>query len=322
MVTTKTTSDVSAPNPPGVTTTRVFSSSRIDLYWAGSSSTDLSGYQILRDGSVVGTVALPDRMTFSDTGLSANTTYTYTIRAVDSAGNLSSSKQPPIRYDTGSGHGDRRARSVRPVGHAPRRPVSSGGPIFQTQAVVSCPGCPQATSIDPTPAYQHVVLLAGLAAGTSYAYTVGDGTVTQSGTSGRRRMPGPRSASPRSATSVAGALAKPATRATSPSTARASSRPRRQRLPGGRGSELPDRVQRLRFPASSSSSAGPWQARRSGRPTATRSTTATGPGSPTCRCRTTSAGTAMTGATRTSSSWIPSSRLGPARPSTPSPRLT
>ena len=90
-VKTKTSTDTTTPTATANISTRVFSSSRIDLWWSASTSTDVARYQVLRNGTVVGQVDMPARLTFSDTGLAASTTYVYTIRTVDSAGHVSAS---------------------------------------------------------------------------------------------------------------------------------------------------------------------------------------------------------------------------------------
>ncbi|UKS31184.1 discoidin domain-containing protein [Paenibacillus sp. HWE-109] len=63
------------------------SSSQINLTW--SASTDNVGvteYRIYRAGTQVGTSTTAS---YSDTGLTASTSYSYTVKAVDAAGNLS-----------------------------------------------------------------------------------------------------------------------------------------------------------------------------------------------------------------------------------------
>lgn len=72
--------------PTGLTATAV-STSQIDLAW--SASTDnvaVTGYNIYRDSVFLTTSA---GTTYSDTGLSANTTYSYTVSATDAASNES-----------------------------------------------------------------------------------------------------------------------------------------------------------------------------------------------------------------------------------------
>ncbi len=81
--------------PPSASVSfRAFSSSRIDVVWSSSVSTDVSGYRVLRNGLVVGEVDLPNTPRFSDNGLAPSTPYTYSIQAVDSAGNISAGSTP------------------------------------------------------------------------------------------------------------------------------------------------------------------------------------------------------------------------------------
>jgi hypothetical protein len=85
-------SDSSAPTTPtGLDSDRITKTS-IELFW--SDSTDdfgVSTYSVLRNGVQVATPAVPR---YTDTGLSAGTTYTYTLRALDPAGNQSSLSSP------------------------------------------------------------------------------------------------------------------------------------------------------------------------------------------------------------------------------------
>src|SRR5262249_16621209 len=89
--TTAPSTDTTAPAAPSSSsvTATPFSSSRIDVIWAASSSSDASGYQIFGDGALVGEVYLPMRRYFSDNGLAPSSTHSYQIRTIDSAGNLS-----------------------------------------------------------------------------------------------------------------------------------------------------------------------------------------------------------------------------------------
>ncbi len=79
--------DKEAPTQPnGLQATKVTSNS-VELKW--NSSTDNVGvkeYQVFRDGNPIGTVP---GTTFIDKNLNANTKYTYTVQAMDAAGNVS-----------------------------------------------------------------------------------------------------------------------------------------------------------------------------------------------------------------------------------------
>ena len=89
-------SDTQAPTAPtGVTATGV-TSSEIDVTWTPSTDdVGVAGYRVFRNGTQVGTSTYPS---FQDIGLSASTSYTYTVRAFDGAGNTS----PPSAAATGT----------------------------------------------------------------------------------------------------------------------------------------------------------------------------------------------------------------------------
>ncbi|NRA39588.1 MAG: DUF5060 domain-containing protein, partial [Planctomycetes bacterium] len=80
-------SDTEAPSQPQSLTTNVLSDSQIDLTWnASTDNVAVSSYNIYRDGSLVTSVS---GSSFSDAGLTASTTYSYQVSAVDSSGNES-----------------------------------------------------------------------------------------------------------------------------------------------------------------------------------------------------------------------------------------
>jgi chitodextrinase len=72
--------------PTGLVATAV-SSSQIDLAWNPSTdNVGVVGYNVYRDGTIVGT---PATTGYADTGLTASTSYTYSVAARDAAGNES-----------------------------------------------------------------------------------------------------------------------------------------------------------------------------------------------------------------------------------------
>jgi hypothetical protein len=78
-----------APSTPTLTSATAIAPDQVDVAW--STATDnfmVSGYAISRNGLPVATTSLT---TYSDTGLVASTTYTYSVRAFDSSFNYSSS---------------------------------------------------------------------------------------------------------------------------------------------------------------------------------------------------------------------------------------
>jgi fibronectin type 3 domain-containing protein len=86
---TVTTGDLVAPTPPPTLTATAVSSSEIDLNWSGATdNVGVTGYKIFRDGSLVASVGASPT-SYDNTGLNASQTYTYAVKAVDAAGNVS-----------------------------------------------------------------------------------------------------------------------------------------------------------------------------------------------------------------------------------------
>lgn len=81
--------------PTGLQATAI-STSRIDLTWnASTDNVGVAGYKVFRNGQQVGTTV---STSFSDTGLSTSTAYTYTVAAYDAALNTSEQSIPVARY--------------------------------------------------------------------------------------------------------------------------------------------------------------------------------------------------------------------------------
>jgi hypothetical protein len=86
-VSAATTSDTSAPSVPVGLSASALSSSAISLTWSASAdNVGVTGYDIYRNGTKIGTSATNS---YSDTGLAASTAYSYAIDAYDAAGNTS-----------------------------------------------------------------------------------------------------------------------------------------------------------------------------------------------------------------------------------------
>lgn len=85
--------DVTAPTVPGSFVNSAATSTSVGLSWtastdSGAGTTGVAGYNIYRDGVKLNSTPLTST-SYTDTGLSVQGTYTYTVRAVDLAGNLS-----------------------------------------------------------------------------------------------------------------------------------------------------------------------------------------------------------------------------------------
>ncbi len=93
--TTPAATDTSRPSTPANLTGTPVSASQVNLAWTASTdNVGVTGYRVERCRGTSCTrfvqIATPTNTTHSDTGLSANTTYRYRVRATDAAGNLSS----------------------------------------------------------------------------------------------------------------------------------------------------------------------------------------------------------------------------------------
>ena len=82
-------SDTQAPSAPSNLQATGTTTSSITLAWnASSDNVGVTGYDIYRGSTLAGYVS-GSTLSYTDTGLSANTTYTYQIKAKDAAGNVS-----------------------------------------------------------------------------------------------------------------------------------------------------------------------------------------------------------------------------------------
>ena len=78
--------------PTGVTATPIYPTV-IHLQWTASTdNVGVTGYDIYRNGILIGSTSTKTK--YTDTGLTPNTTYTYTITAFDAAGNMSARSTP------------------------------------------------------------------------------------------------------------------------------------------------------------------------------------------------------------------------------------
>lgn len=86
--------DTIAPSAPGALTSTGVTSTSVSLAWnASTDNVGVTGYQIYNGSSLVATVP-GSALSHTVTGLTANTSYTFTVKAKDAAGNLSNASNP------------------------------------------------------------------------------------------------------------------------------------------------------------------------------------------------------------------------------------
>ncbi|GIJ50406.1 hypothetical protein Val02_72920 [Virgisporangium aliadipatigenens] len=84
--------DTTAPSAPTGLASPAQTSTSISLSWnAATDNVGVTGYRVLRGGTQVATTSTPS---YVDTGLTAGTSYTYAVQAVDAAGNASPASTP------------------------------------------------------------------------------------------------------------------------------------------------------------------------------------------------------------------------------------
>lgn len=82
--------DSTAPTAPGSFTATAASTSQINLSWTASTdNVGVAHYELSRGGTVIASALAASATSYSDTGLTASTTYSYSLVAVDAAGNRS-----------------------------------------------------------------------------------------------------------------------------------------------------------------------------------------------------------------------------------------
>lgn len=80
--------DVTPPSTPSIISATPVATSQIDIEWTASTDNVFVGrYELFRDNIHIATTSLTN---YSDTGLISSTTYTYTVRSIDTSKNYSS----------------------------------------------------------------------------------------------------------------------------------------------------------------------------------------------------------------------------------------
>ena len=179
---TTSSTDTTAPAAPSGLASPSHDGDSVTLTWTNASDgVGVAGYQVFRNGAQIGTTPLS---TYTDLPLASGTQYSYTIKAVDAAGNVSAATAA-LAVTTGAGSGDSTAPSV-PTGLTVQTQAGTsvalgwtastdavgvaGYQVFRNGTKV---GTTSATVIGnasvPTPT---LFTDTGLTPGTSYTYTV------------------------------------------------------------------------------------------------------------------------------------------------------
>ncbi|MGV9457239.1 carbohydrate binding domain-containing protein [Streptomyces sp. NPDC003635] len=111
--------DVQAPTVPADVTARADGVSVVLTWEPSTDNKAVTKYQVTRTGGTRGTVVSDIASTvFSDANLEEKTAYTYTVRAVDSAGNMSASSAPAVAT---TGEKPAAPAPGKPLGTDPRK---------------------------------------------------------------------------------------------------------------------------------------------------------------------------------------------------------
>ncbi len=103
--TTKASSDTTPPSVPTNVTVTGTTSDSVSLSWTASTDdTGVTGYQVIRqEGDALQVVGTPTTTSFTDTGLTASMQYSYVVKALDAAGNLSAASAAVTATTSSSG---------------------------------------------------------------------------------------------------------------------------------------------------------------------------------------------------------------------------
>ena len=163
--------DTTAPSVPANLAVTGTTASSVSLSWSASTdNVGVSGYQVFRNGASVATVT---GTSFTDTGLAASTGYAYTVKARDAAGNVSAASNQ-VTGTTKAAGGDTTAPSaptnLAVTGTTASSVSLSWGASSDNVGVTGYQVFRAGTSVATVTGTSYTDT--GLAASTSYAYTV------------------------------------------------------------------------------------------------------------------------------------------------------
>jgi endoglucanase len=180
------TPDTQPPTTPANLRVTGTTTSSVSLAWnASTDDIGVTGYQVLRGATVVGN---PTGLTFTETGLAAATTYSYSVRALDASGKQSA-LSTAVNATTGSVAGDYEIGAASPGTITVTRGASATATInivrtnFTGSIAFSASGLPSGVtaSFSPSSTTGNSTTLTLTA---SASATLGTTNVTLTGTSG------------------------------------------------------------------------------------------------------------------------------------------
>nr|WSW71637.1 glycoside hydrolase family 6 protein [Streptomyces sp. NBC_00995] len=164
--------DTQAPTAPTGLTATAKTSSSVSLSWTASTdNTAVTGYDVFRNGVKVGSSTTTS---YTDSGLSASTAYSYTVKAKDAAGNVSAASSALSATTSAGGGGDTQAPTA-PTGLTATAKTSSSVSLSWTASTDN-------TAVTGYDVFRNGVKVgsstttsytdSGLSASTAYSYTV------------------------------------------------------------------------------------------------------------------------------------------------------
>ncbi|MEK9154507.1 MAG: LamG-like jellyroll fold domain-containing protein [Patescibacteria group bacterium] len=172
-------SDTTAPSVSTGLSATAISQSQINLSWTASTdNVGVTGYRIYRAGTQIATTA---NTTYSNTGLTASTAYSYTVAAYDAAGNVSAQSSsasattqaptaditPPVR-SSGAPSGSLPSSTTQTTLSLSTNETATCK--YSTTANTSYASIPNTFST--TNSTNHSVLITGLSSGSAYSYYI------------------------------------------------------------------------------------------------------------------------------------------------------
>jgi uncharacterized repeat protein (TIGR01451 family) len=134
--TTRPSSITAAPAAPTNLTATAVTNSQIDLTWSASTTVGVTSYKVFRDGAAVARTSVSGT-SFSDTGLATASTHSYTVAAIDAAGNQSAQTAPARATTNGTAPPPPTGADLVLSGTASPQPVAVGSLLTYSLQVVN-----------------------------------------------------------------------------------------------------------------------------------------------------------------------------------------